>query len=142
MTARSYLIGAVMVVSSITIAHGESRAAPPALTMTCHELLRGVPSKDATIYEVIGTDMFATGAAGRKKISTVGSQLYLGTVRDARGPIDSYAIHSRKGMMVTRSVYEQRPGQKKRLFFTDRYDFARHRVIGSDGKDSCHANGR
>lgn len=135
------LIGAALAVLS-TIPGANAQGGGRNLRMACHLLIDGIPMKEPTVYEVVGNNLFATGLGGRQKISTAGVMVSLGRVRDARGPIQSYATHRRNGTMLTRSVYEQRPGKARRLFFTERFDFARSRVLDSGGRDSCHANGR
>lgn len=109
------------------------------LMMDCHEMDRGSPSPHASFYEVQGKDLLRHGRTRVAKISTAGKMLFLGRTQDGKGTEDAFATHVRRGHIVVRTVYWQRPGQKRREAFHDTYDFRAKTITPSTGGgDTCH----
>ena len=116
-----------------------ARSPAPPLRMTCHELLQGQPSRDATVYQLIGDTLYRDGPTGRLAISREGRRIALGMARDRGVVTRSYASHVRRGTTVRRTVFWQVGRGAVRPRFTETFDFARQRVTGLGGpEDSCH----
>lgn len=132
-----------------TDASGESNAphataSSAARLITCHELIGGKPSPEATTYELLGRKFYSRVPGGeRQLISAEGELVNLGRSEDDEGPQDSFASHTVQGVVLTRTVLWQRPGQASRTAFVERYDFRKQAVLDADtGEDTCHHNAR
>lgn len=136
MQSRLVAIMAIFLLSPTVVAVG---AKTPKLMMDCHEMDGGSPSPHASFYEVQGNDLLRHGRTRIMKISTAGKMLFLSRTNDDKGPEDAFATHVRKGHVVVRTVYWQRPGQARRRAFHDTYDFRAKTIIRSTGGgDTCH----
>ena len=135
-------LGAVLFGACILMAAGGSTAAQPAgLSMSCHELLGGVPLRTPIVYDVVGANLFRTSVEGERIIiSSAGDRRYLSTSRDKGRTIQSYASHVLHGQVLDRQVFERGDGGPYRLRFTERFDFAAQRYTSSfsGAADQCH----
>lgn len=114
----------------------------PNLTMTCHEMFRGAPSKEPTVYEIVGRDMYRTGYGRRVHISTEGKPLFLSKATDKGIETESFASHTVNGTRVTRTVYWRLAGGEMQPRFTEQFDFQAKTIASSTDKaDRCHADG-
>lgn len=140
---RPFAAAALVVLGSAPAA-GPALAAPgrAAQTMTCHMLIGGVPSKDPVVFTLKGRDLFSTAWGKTRLISTEGRILALGSTTDKGVVTLTSAAHRRAGNVVTRWVYWKTGARPRYVAMTERYDFARQTLIGSDGIDACHHNGR
>lgn len=115
----------------------------PPLTMTCHPLIRGMPSQDETVYTLVGDTLFSKSIGETRKISTAGSPMYLSRSVDRGVPTLTWASHTRNGAIVTRRVYWKEGSKPRYLRFSETYDFTRQTITGSDDPaDTCHHDGR
>jgi hypothetical protein len=122
----------------------EASAEATRRVITCHELIGGKPSPEATTYKLVG-DKFYSQAPGTEEqlISREGEQVNLGRSENNKGRENSLASHTLQGNVLTRTVLWQRPGQPPRTAFVERYDFAKQMVVDDDtGEDACHHNAR
>lgn len=122
----------------------DSPAKAPPKVITCHELIGGRPSPEATTYSLIGSKFYSQAPSGEKQlISAEGELVNLGRSEDDKGPEDSLASHTLQGDVLTRTVLWQRPSQAPRTAFVERYDFRKQAVLDADtGEDTCHHNAR
>ena len=136
---QSRLLATSMVISLLGPIAVSAGAKSPKLMMDCHEMDGGSPSPHASFYEVRGNDLLRHGRTRIVRISTAGKMLFLSRTQDDEGPEDAFATHVRSGHIVVRTVYWQRPGQKRRRAFHDTYDFRAKTIIRSTGGgDTCH----
>jgi opacity protein-like surface antigen len=140
---KFYLAACSAVLMAGSAASALAQAPAPALSMTCHESLRGVPMKEGTVYEVVGKEMYNTGMGGRVQISTEDKPLFLAKADDNGVPVESFASHTVNGSVVTRTVYWRKPGGPMQQKFTEQYDFKARTIVSSaDKTDRCHGGGR
>lgn len=110
------------------------------LEITCHELIGGEPSPSVTTYVLRGAMLYSISPNQSPiLISEEGSTIQISTTQDDEGLENSLATHTRDGDRVIRTVFWQRPGQNKRVAFTEVYDFRNQLVVDSEtGEDSCN----
>lgn len=125
-------------------AAAQAQAQAPALSMDCHMMLRGVPSKDATSFQLVGNDLYSVRGSTRTKISTQGTPVALGTSREKDGTTTtSFASHTLQGTTLQRTVYWKKANEEMKPAFRETYDFkAKTLTSSSDPADMCHANAR
>ena len=116
----------------------------PVLSMTCHELFRGVPMAEGSIYELVGRDLCHRNSTTRIPISSQGAPVFLDKVREKDGTFtESFASHVVNGPIIERTVYWKRAGGDMKEIFKERYDFkARTIIVSNRPGDICHADGR
>lgn len=118
----------------------DTKPATSDLEITCHELIDGELSPSVTTYVLKGTLLYSISPNQNPiLISEEGSTIQISTTQDDEGQENSLATHTRNGDRVIRTVFWQRPGQNKRVAFTDVYDFRNQLVVDSEtGEDSCN----
>ncbi len=143
MRVASMLGGMAAVMAGFAGSAG-AQPARPVLSMSCHLMLRGVPSKEATLYELVGNDLYSVNGATRTRISTQGtSPLSLGSSREKDGTTtESFASHVVDGSPIERTVYWKQGSGPMKEAFKERYDFKARTVVNAKERDDiCHTNG-
>ena len=127
-------------------AWAQTHTQTPVLSMTCHELFRGVPMAEGSVYELVGRDLYHRNSTTRIRISSQGAPVFLDKAREKDGTfMESFASHVVKGPIVERTVYWKRAGGDIKEVFRERYDFKAKTITVSNRSaegDICHADGR
>ncbi len=112
------------------------------LSMTCWPVYRGFVSDSPRTYAVVNGKLYNMESGDRILLSgpTLTS---LGVTTDGRVRQESFARHSIKGKILTRTVYwKTLPNGKLRPRFTERYNFAAQTIMDKGGRDECNHNRR
>lgn len=119
-------------------------ASGPSLSLDCHLLYRGVPMKEPTTYQLIGTELYGISGPIKTKLSQEGTPVTLGTSKEADGTMtESFASHKLDGAKLERTVYWKKGSGPMKQAFTEIYDFKAKTVMSSTDKaDFCHADGK
>jgi hypothetical protein len=119
---------------------GRRESAAVRQVITCHELSNGRPSPDPKTYELLGKGFYSTGPDGeRQLISSEGKLVLLSQVTDEDGSMDTLAMHTVQGGILTRTVLWQRAGKSPETAFVERFNFIKQTVIDTEtGEDSCN----
>lgn len=107
-------------------------------------MVGGVPSRQPTVFELVGRDLYSVQGATRTLISAEGPPVFLRKMLEQDGTtMEAFASHTVKGTTIDRTVYWKPAGGPMKVAFIEHYDFTAKTITDSgDKRDFCHANGR